>query len=577
MTIDKYIGGRLMADFKKLISEIIKSEIEDLTLEEITALIEVPPNKEMGDYAFPCFKLAKIFRKAPNAIAEDLAGKIQPTDDINKIVNLGGYVNFFVNKESLAKKVINQVLSEKENYGKSEFGKGKTVVVEFSSPNIAKPFHIGHVRTTVIGNALSKIYQSQGYHVEKLNHLGDYGTQFGKLIVAYKLWGDKQAVEKDPIKELLKLYIRFHDEAEAKPEMEDEAREWFTKLENGDQEAKELWQWFRDESLKEFSRVYDLLDIDFDSYVGESFYSDKMPAVIEELKEKNLLVESDGAMIVDLEDSKLPPALIQKRDGSTLYLTRDLASAFYRKKIYNFDKSIYVVGAQQELHFKQCFEIIKRMGYDWYKDMVHVQFGMVALEEGTMSTRKGRVVFLEDVLNQAIDRTRQIIEEKNPDAENIDEVAKAVGVGAVVFQELSNSRIKDYTFSWDRTLSFEGETGPYVQYTHARCCAVLRKADQPVSADINYEALSDQDAADVLSVLETFNKSIMTAMKKNEPHIVTRFVLDLAQAFNKFYHNSPILVEDDDLRAARLALVEATRQTIENALKILGMKAPQKM
>lgn len=577
MTIDKYIGGRLMADFKKLISEIIKSEIEDLTLEEITALIEVPPNKEMGDYAFPCFKLAKIFRKAPNAIAEDLAGKIQPTDDINKIINLGGYVNFFVNKESLAKKVINQVLSEKENYGKSEFGKGKTVVVEFSSPNIAKPFHIGHVRTTVIGNALSKIYQSQGYHVEKLNHLGDYGTQFGKLIVAYKLWGDKQAVEKDPIKELLKLYIRFHDEAETKPEMEDEAREWFTKLENGDQEAKELWQWFRDESLKEFSRVYDLLDIDFDSYVGESFYSDKMPAVIEELKEKNLLVESDGAMIVDLEDSKLPPALIQKRDGSTLYLTRDLASAFYRKKIYNFDKSIYVVGAQQELHFKQCFEIIKRMGYDWYKDMVHVQFGMVSLEEGTMSTRKGRVVFLEDVLNQAIDRTRQIIEEKNPDAENIDEVAKAVGVGAVVFQELSNSRIKDYTFSWDRTLSFEGETGPYVQYTHARCCAVLRKADQPVSADINYEALSDQDAADVLSVLETFNKSIMTAMKKNEPHIVTRFVLDLAQAFNKFYHNSPILVEDDDLRAARLALVEATRQTIENTLKILGMKAPQKM
>lgn len=577
MTIDKYIGGRLMADFKKLISEIIKSEIEDLTIEEITALIEVPPNKEMGDYAFPCFKLAKIFRKAPNAIAEDLAGKIQPTDDINKIVNLGGYVNFFVNKESLAKKVINQVLTEKENYGKSEFGKGKTVVVEFSSPNIAKPFHIGHVRTTVIGNALSKIYQSQGYHVEKLNHLGDYGTQFGKLIVAYKLWGDKQAVEKDPIKELLKLYIRFHDEAEAKPEMEDEAREWFTKLENGDQEAKDLWQWFRDESLKEFSRVYDLLDIDFDSYVGESFYSDKMPAVIEELKVKNLLVESDGAMIVDLEDSKLPPALIQKRDGSTLYLTRDLASAFYRKKIYNFDKSIYVVGAQQELHFKQCFEIIKRMGYDWYKDMVHVQFGMVSLEEGTMSTRKGRVVFLEDVLNQAIDRTRQIIEEKNPDAENIDEVAKAVGVGAVVFQELSNSRIKDYTFSWDRTLSFEGETGPYVQYTHARCCAVLRKADQPVSADINYEALSDQDAADVLSVLETFNKSIMTAMKKNEPHIVTRFVLDLAQAFNKFYHNSPILVEDDDLRAARLALVEATRQTIENALKILGMKAPQKM
>nr|WP_314277524.1 arginine--tRNA ligase [uncultured Peptostreptococcus sp.] len=566
-----------MADFKKLISECIKCEIEDLSIEDITALIEVPPNKDMGDYAFPCFKLAKIFRKAPNVIAEDLAGKIQPTDDINKIINLGGYVNFFVNKESLAKKVIKQVLSEKENYGKSEFGSGKTVVVEFSSPNIAKPFHIGHVRTTVIGNALSKIYQSQGYHVEKLNHLGDYGTQFGKLIVAYKLWGDKESVEKDPIKELLKLYIRFHDEAETKPQMEDEAREWFTKLENGDEEAKSLWQWFRDESLKEFARVYKLLDIDFDSYVGESFYSDKMPAVIEELKEKGLLIESDGAMIVDLEDSKLPPALIQKRDGSTLYLTRDLASAFYRKKVYNFDKSIYVVGSQQELHFKQCFEIIKRMGYEWYKDMIHVQFGMVALEEGTMSTRKGRVVFLEDVLNQAIDRTRQIIEEKNPEAENIDEIAKTVGVGAVVFQELSNSRIKDYTFSWDRTLSFEGETGPYVQYTHARCCAVLRKANQVASDHINYELLSDSDSVDVLSVLETFNKSIMTAMRKNEPHIVTRFVLDLAQAFNKFYHNNPILVDDVELKKARLALVEATRQTIENALNILGMKAPQKM
>lgn len=566
-----------MADFKKLISESIKSQISDLTVEEIRALIEVPPNKDMGDYAFPCFKLARIFRKAPNVIAEDLAGKIQPTDDINRVINLGGYVNFFVNKESLAKKVIKQILNEKENYGKSEFGKGKTVVVEFSSPNIAKPFHIGHVRTTVIGNALSKLYQSQGYNVVKLNHLGDYGTQFGKLIVAYKLWGDKQTVENDPIKELLKLYVRFHDEADSKPEMEDEARSWFTKLENGDPEAIELWQWFRDESLKEFEKVYKLLDIDFDSYAGESFYSDKMPAVIKELEDKNLLVESDGAMIVDLEDSKLPPALIQKRDGSTLYLTRDLASAFYRKKTYDFDKSIYVVGSQQELHFKQVFNVIKKMGYDWYQDMVHVQFGMVALEEGTMSTRKGRVVFLEDVLNQAIDRTREIIEEKNPEAGNIDEVAKAVGVGAVVFQELSNSRIKDYTFSWARTLSFEGETGPYVQYTHARCCAVLRKAGQSVSSDINYELLSDPDAADVLSVLETFNKSIMTAMKKNEPHIVTRFVLDLAQAFNKFYHNSPILVDDADLKAARLALVEATRQTIENTLKLLGMKAPQKM
>lgn len=566
-----------MVDFKQVISESLKSKIEDMTIEEIKALLEIPPNKDMGDYAFPCFKLAKIFRKSPNMIAEEIAKEIELTDEISKVINLGAYVNFFVNKGQLAKKVINQILTEKENYGKSDFGGGKNVVIDYSSPNIAKPFHIGHIRTTVIGNALYKIYDSQGYNTIRINHLGDYGTQFGKLIVAYKLWGNKEAVEANPIKELLKIYVRFHEETEKNPEIEDEARAWFTKLENGDQEAKDLWQWFRDESLKEFQRVYDLLDIEFDSYAGESFYSDKMSAVIEELKEKGLLEESQGTNIVDLEDKNLPPALIQKNDGSTLYMTRDLAAAMYRKKTYDFAKAIYVVGSQQELHFKQLFSVIEKMGYEWYKDMVHVQFGMVALEEGTMSTRKGRVVFLEDVLHQAIDKTKEIIEEKNPDAENIDEIAKEVGVGAVVFQELSNSRIKDYTFSWERTLSFEGETGPYVQYTHARCCAVERKANTEITSDINFDLLSDEEASDVLKVLETFNKSIMLAMSKNEPHIVTRFVLDLAQAFNKFYHNSPILVDDEELRKARLALVECTRQTIENALKLLGMQAPIKM
>lgn len=566
-----------MVDFKQVISESLKSKIEDMTIEEIKALLEIPPNKDMGDYAFPCFKLAKIFRKSPNMIAEEIAKEIELTDEISKVINLGAYVNFFVNKGQLAKKVINQILTEKENYGKSDFGGGKNVVIDYSSPNIAKPFHIGHIRTTVIGNALYKIYDSQGYNTIRINHLGDYGTQFGKLIVAYKLWGNKEAVEANPIKELLKIYVRFHEETERNPEIEDEARAWFTKLENGDQEAKDLWQWFRDESLKEFQRVYDLLDIEFDSYAGESFYSDKMSAVIEELKEKGLLEESQGTNIVDLEDKNLPPALIQKNDGSTLYMTRDLAAAMYRKKTYDFAKAIYVVGSQQELHFKQLFSVIEKMGYEWYKDMVHVQFGMVALEEGTMSTRKGRVVFLEDVLHQAIDKTKEIIEEKNPDAENIDEIAKEVGVGAVVFQELSNSRIKDYTFSWERTLSFEGETGPYVQYTHARCCAVERKANTEITSDINFDLLSDEEASDVLKVLETFNKSIMLAMSKNEPHIVTRFVLDLAQAFNKFYHNSPILVDDEELRKARLALVECTRQTIENALKLLGMQAPIKM
>ena len=566
-----------MQDFKLAIANCLKEKIEDLTLEEIVALIEVPPNKEMGDFAFPCFKLAKVFRKAPNMIAADLAENIEANGAISKVMPLGGYVNFFVNKSQLAKTVINDVLTKKEKYGHSDLGQEKAVVIDFSSPNIAKPFHIGHIRTTVIGNALYKIYDSQGYNVVRVNHLGDYGTQFGKLIVAFKLWGSKEAVEANPIPELLKLYVKFHEEAEQKPEMEDEARAWFTKLENGDEEAKALWQWFRDESLKEFARVYDLLDIEFDSYAGESFYSDKMDSVIETLKDKKLLVQSQGTNVVDLEEYNMPPALITKNDGSTLYMTRDLAAAIYRKNTYDFDKCIYVFGSQQSLHFQQLFKVLELMGYEWSKDLIHVPFGMVALEEGTMSTRKGRVVFLEDVLKQAVEKTKEIVLSKNPNAKNVEQIAKQVGVGAVVFQELSNSRIKDYTFSWSRTLSFEGETGPYVQYTHARCCAVLRKAEEEVTTDINYDLLSDGDGAEVLKVIGSFNKSILAAMRKNEPHIITRFVLDLAQAFNKFYHDNPILVEDAELRKARLALVAATRQTIENALALLGMHAPERM
>lgn len=566
-----------MKDFKVAIADCLKEKIDSLEVEEIKALLEVPPNKEMGDYAFPCFKLARVYRKAPNMIAEDLVKELNLTDEIAKVINLGGYVNFFVNKHQLAKTVIEKVLAEKDAYGRSDLGKDKNVIVEFSSPNIAKPFHIGHIRTTVIGNALYKIYESQGYNTIRINHLGDYGTQFGKLIVAFKLWGDRKAVEKNPIPELLKLYVRFHEVAEDKPEMEEEARAWFSKLENGDKEAEQLWAWFREESLKEFQRVYNLLDIEFDSLAGESFYSDKMQAIIDELNEKDLMVESKGAMIVDLEDEKLPPALITKADGSTLYLTRDLAAAFYRKKTYDFDKCIYVVGSQQMLHFQQWMAVVKKMGYDWYKDIEHVQFGMVALENGTMSTRKGRVVFLEDVLNQAVDKTKEIINEKNPNTEDIDKVAKEVGVGAVVFQELSNSRIKDYTFSWERTLSFEGETGPYVQYTHARCCAVLRKANQEVSTNIDFNILNDEESTEVLKCIEGFNKSILESIKRNEPHVVTRFVLDLAQAFNKFYHNNPVLVEDVNIKNARLALVEATRQTLKNGLALLGMQAPTKM
>nr|WP_303212843.1 arginine--tRNA ligase [uncultured Romboutsia sp.] len=566
-----------MQDFKVAVATCLKEHIEELTLEEITALIEVPPNKDMGDFAFPCFKLAKVFRKAPNMIAAELSEKIEAKGVISNVTPLGGYINFFVNKSQLAETVIKDVLTKKEKYGHSDLGKDKTIVIDFSSPNIAKPFHIGHIRTTVIGNALYKIYDSQGYNTVRINHLGDYGTQFGKLIVAFKLWGNKEAVEANPIPELLKLYIQFHDEAEKHPEMEDEARAWFTKLENGDKEAKELWQWFRDESLKEFARVYDLLDIEFDSYNGESFYSDKMDRVIDIIKDKGLLQESQGTNIVDLEEYNMPPALITKNDGSTLYMTRDLAAALYRKENYDFEKCIYVVGSQQSLHFQQLFKVLELVGFEWAKDMVHVPFGMVALEEGTMSTRKGRVVFLEDVLKQAIEKTKETMLAKNPNALNVDEIAKQVGVGAVVFQELSNSRIKDYTFSWSRTLSFEGETGPYVQYTHARCCAVLRKAEEEVITDINYELLNDVDSAEVLKVIASFNKTILNAMRKNEPHIITRFVLDLAQAFNKFYHDNSILVEDAELRKARLALVCATRQALENGLKLLGMQAPERM
>jgi len=566
-----------MQDFKVALATCLKEHIEELTLEEITALIEVPPNKDMGDFAFPCFKLAKVFRKAPNMIAAELSEKIEAKGVISNVTPLGGYINFFVNKSQLAETVIKDVLTKKEKYGHSDLGKDKTIVIDFSSPNIAKPFHIGHIRTTVIGNALYKIYDSQGYNTVRINHLGDYGTQFGKLIVAFKLWGNKEAVEANPIPELLKLYIQFHDEAEKHPEMEDEARAWFTKLENGDKEAKELWQWFRDESLKEFARVYDLLDIEFDSYNGESFYSDKMDRVIDIIKDKGLLQESQGTNIVDLEEYNMPPALITKNDGSTLYMTRDLAAALYRKENYDFEKCIYVVGSQQSLHFQQLFKVLELVGFEWAKDMVHVPFGMVALEEGTMSTRKGRVVFLEDVLKQAIEKTKETMLAKNPNALNVDEIAKQVGVGAVVFQELSNSRIKDYTFSWSRTLSFEGETGPYVQYTHARCCAVLRKAEEEVTTDINYELLNDVDSAEVLKVIASFNKTILNAMRKNEPHIITRFVLDLAQAFNKFYHDNSILVEDAELRKARLALVCATRQALENGLKLLGMQAPERM
>jgi arginyl-tRNA synthetase len=429
----------------------------------------------------------------------------------------------------------------------------------------------------MIGFSLYKIYQFLGYNTIGINHLGDYGTQFGKLIVAYKKWGDKEKIEADPIPELLKIYIKFHDEAEDNPALEDKAREWFTKLENKDEEAYEIWEWFREVSLKEFNRVYELLGVTFDSYAGESFYSDMIPGLLDEMREKGVMEDSEGAEIVNLEDYDMPNALITKRDGSSLYITRDLTAAKYRKQEYDFYKNIYVVGSQQILHFKQWMKILELMGYEWAEDCIHVPFGMVSLEEGTLSTREGRVVFLEDVLKKAIDQTKAIIEEKNPNLENKEKVARDVGVGAVVYQELSNNRIKDYKFSWDNTLSFEGETGPYVQYSHARACSVLRNAETLELSDIDYSLLDDKAAFDLIRELSQFPEVVKRAAEKYEPSLITRYITDVAQLFNRFYHDDPILVDDLALKKARIALTKAAAQTIKNGLNLIALEAPEKM
>ncbi|MBV1819156.1 arginine--tRNA ligase [Anaerosalibacter bizertensis] len=566
-----------MIDFKNEVVKIISGLDEKLDEKEIMSLIEVPPSYEMGDYAFPCFKLAKIFRKAPNLIAEEISNKIQENSYFEKIENAGPYVNFFIDRAVLAETVLEEIKDEKERYGSSNIGKGKTVIVEYSSPNIAKPFHIGHIRTTIIGHALYRIYSFLGYDTVAINHLGDYGTQFGKLIVAYKKWGDRSVIEKDPINELLKLYIKFHEEVEKEPSLDNEARKWFKKLEDGDNEATELWKWMREISLEEFNKVYDMLGIEFDSFTGESFYSDKMSKVVEELQNKGLLVKSEGADIVDLEPYNMPPALIRKSDGSTLYITRDIAAAIYRKEHYDFYKNIYVVGSEQKLHFDQWRKIIDLMGYDWAEDCIHVTFGMVRLEEGTMSTRKGRVVFLEDVFKKAIEKTKDIIKERNPKLENKEEVAKQVGIGAIVFQELFNSRIKDYVFSWDKTLSFEGETGPYVQYAHARANSLLKKGEFSVEDRIDYSLLNKEEEIDIIRLLYDFPKTIINSSEKNEPSFITRHITEIAKNFNRFYHNCPILNEEEDLRKARLHLVYATKLVLNTGLLLLGIEAPDKM
>lgn len=566
-----------MIKFKDAVVKLISQTDCGLEHDEIQSLIEIPPSHEMGDYAFPCFRLAKTFRKAPNLISKDLAEKIQGNQYFERVENVGPYINFFVNKEAMAKTVLEEAKDKKEKFGSSNMGEGKTVLVEFSSPNIAKPFHIGHIRTTIIGNSLHKIFTFLGFDTVAINHLGDYGTQFGKLIVGYKNWGDKETIEADPINELLKIYVKFHEEVEKNPELDEEARHWFSKLENNDEEALELWHWMREISLREFNKVYDMLGIKFDSLAGESFYSDKMPRVIEELEEKKLLVKSEGAEIVDLDSFGLPPALVKKSDGSTLYVTRDIAASIYRKEHYDFYKNIYVVGSEQILHFKQWMAIVELMGYEWVKDCIHVPFGMVSLEDGTMSTRKGRVVFLEDVLKKAIDKTKDIIEERNPNLENKEDVAKQVGIGAIIFQELFNGRIKDYVFSWDKTLSFEGETGPYVQYAHARAYRLLEKGEFSLDKEIDYSLLKTEEEMAILKLLYDFPNVVISSAEKYEPSIVTRHVTEIAKAFNRFYHNCPILSEEGALKDARLLLVYATKAVLKAGLNLLGMEVPDKM
>ena len=573
-----------MIDFKKEIAEIIAKNLEGLTEDEIKSMIEIPQDQSMGDYAFPCFRLAKTMRKAPNLIAAELAEKLQGEQLFSEVSPVNAYVNMFVSREEMMKSTVSEVLEEKENFGKSDIGGNRKVIVEFSSPNIAKPFHIGHIRSTVIGNSLSKIYDALGYDVFKINHLGDYGTQFGKMICAYRRWGNREDVINSPIKTLLGYYTKFHVEVEEHPELEDEARAIFTKLEQGSKEEVELWQWFREESLKEFQRVYDMLGIEFDSYNGESFYSDKMPRFEKELSDKGLLHESNGAQVVDLEEYKLGTALIKKSDGSSLYITRDIAAAVYRKENYDFYKNIYVVATQQNLHFQQLFKIIELMGYDWANQCVHVPFGMVRLEEGTMSTRHGRVVFLEDVLNGAIEKTREIIEEKNPNIENLEEITSQVGIGAVVFNELSNNRIKDYTFKWDQILNFDGETGPYVQYTHARCASLLRKAGEDIVAkaqdpkNVDFALLAKSDSAyELTKLIYAFPGVVEQAGEKYEPSIITRHIIDIAQCFNKFYHDEHIIVDDEVEKTSKIALVIATKRVIATGIGLLGMKAPERM
>ena len=562
---------------KNKIAELIFNNVEGLTLDEVQALMEIPPKPDMGDFAFPCFRLAKTMRKAPQMIAGDIKDAIGEVDFLDEIQVQGAYLNFYVNKETFVKSMVEAAMDN--NFGGSDMGKGKSICIDYSSPNVAKNFHVGHLRTTIIGNSLYKIYSKLGYNVVRINHLGDWGTQFGKLIVAYKAWGNEDAVKNDGVAELMKLYVKFHEEADKNPELNDEARAWFAKMEAGDEEALKIWQWFKDISLIEYKRTYDLLGIDFDSYNGESFYRDKTGAVVARIENANLLTESEGAKIVDLEAYDMAPCLILKNDGSSIYATRDLAAIFYRKETYDFVKCLYVTGQEQKLHFAQVFKVVELLGNDWAKDqLVHIPYGLVSLEGAKLSTRSGNIIYAEDILLEAISKIKEIIEEKNPNIPDKDETAKMIGVGAVLFNDLYNQRIKDVSFKWEKLLNFDGETGPYVQYTHARCASILRKVDNYTpSTDIDYSLITEPEAIELLKEISRFPKVVVDASEKYEPSVVARFAVDVAQSFNKYYNACRINVEEESLRNARVTLVHLTKKTIKDALLLLGIQCPEQM
>ncbi len=568
-------------DFKSELAKLLSSHTQ-LSFEELFSKIEVPSDTAMGDYAFPCFTLAKTLRKAPPIIAKEIGETLQnnlsETPFIEKIVIVNAYINFYLNTDFYAKEVLSTIFTKKETYGESAEGEGKTIVIDYSSPNIAKPFHVGHLRSTVIGNALYKLHSTLGYTCVGVNHLGDWGTQFGKLIVAYKNWGKKEDIEQKGIQSLMEIYVKYHDEAEKNPSLDDEARAWFVKMQEGDEEALTLWKWFYDISIVEFERVYEMLGVKFDAYTGESFYNDKMDPIVAELRDKNLLEESEGAMIVNLEDLNMAPCLIIRKDGGTLYATRDITAALYRKKTYDFHKCLYLTALDQNLHFAQVFAVIDKMGYDWHEKLTHVPFGLVSLDSGKLSTRHGNVVLMEDLLNQAIGETKRIIEEKNPNLKDKEETAKKVGIGAVIFNDLYNGRIRDVVFSWERMLNFDGETGPYVQYTFARACSVLRKAEvTTLNESIDFSVFSDPASVQLIKALELFPDKIREATEKLEPSILTRHLVNISQAFNKFYHDNSILNSENHIKEGRLALVFCVQLVLKKGLAILGIEAPEEM